>query len=41
MELGLTFPLQRFLKQKTPPYGAQPDRSFCSRAFSEYMEIPP
>ena len=29
MELGLTFPLQRFLKQKTPPYGAQPDRRFC------------
>ena len=29
MELGLTFPLQRFLKQKTPPYGTQPDRRFC------------
>lgn len=29
MELGLTFPLQRFLKQKTPPYGAQLDRRFC------------
>ena len=29
MELGMTFPLQRFLKQKTPPYGAQPDRRFC------------
>ena len=29
MELGLTFPLQRFLKQKTPSYGAQPDRRFC------------
>lgn len=29
MELGLTFPLQRFLKMKTPPYGTQPDRRFC------------
>ena len=29
MELGLTFPLQRFLKQKTPPYGAQLDRRLC------------
>lgn len=29
MELGLTFPLQRFLKMKTPPYGAETDRRFC------------
>ena len=29
MELGLTFPLQRFLKQKPPPYGTEPDRRFC------------
>ena len=29
MELGLTFPLQRFLKVKTPPYGSLPDRRFC------------
>lgn len=29
MELGLTFPLQRFLKRKTPPYGTEPDRRFC------------
>ena len=29
MELGLTFPLQRFLKQKTPAYGTEPDRRFC------------
>ena len=29
MELGLTFPLQRFLKVKTPPYGTEPDRRFC------------
>ena len=29
MELGLTFPLQRFLKMKTPAYGTQPDRRFC------------
>lgn len=29
MELGLTFPLQRFLKWKTPDYGIQPDRRFC------------
>ncbi len=29
MELGLTFPLQRFLKVKTPAYGAEPDRRFC------------
>ena len=29
MELGLTFPLQRFLKSKAPAYGAQPDRRFC------------
>ena len=29
MELGLTFPLQRFLKIKAPEYGIQPDRRFC------------
>ena len=29
MELGLTFPLQRFLKIKTPAYGIQPGRRFC------------
>lgn len=29
MELGLTFPLQRFLKLKTPAFGTQPDRRFC------------
>ncbi|MEI3307057.1 MAG: metallophosphoesterase family protein [Dysosmobacter sp.] len=28
MELGLTFPLQRFLK-KAPAYGTEPDRRFC------------
>ena len=29
MELGLTFPLQRFLKIKTPVRGTEPDRRFC------------
>ena len=29
MELGLTFPLQRFLRRKPPDYGTQPDRRFC------------
>ena len=29
MELGLTFPLQRFLKMKPPAYGTEPDRRFC------------
>lgn len=29
MELGLTFPLQRFLKVKTPHYGTEQDRRFC------------
>lgn len=29
MELGLTFPLQRFLKMKPPACGAEPDRRFC------------
>ncbi len=29
MELGLTFPLQRFLRLKPPPYGCQADRRFC------------
>ena len=28
MELGLTFPLRRFPKMKTPAYGTQPDRHF-------------
>ena len=26
MELGLTFPLQRFLGIKTPAWGTEPDR---------------
>ena len=29
MELGLTFPLQRLLKIKTPAYGTDPGRHFC------------
>lgn len=29
MELGLTFPLQRFLKIKSPAYGTEPDRRLC------------
>lgn len=29
MELGLTFPLQRFLKTKPPAYGTEPDRRYC------------
>ena len=29
MELGLTFPLQRFLGRKPPPCGIQTDRRFC------------
>ena len=29
MELGLTFPLQRFLKMKPPACGAASDRRFC------------
>lgn len=29
MELGLTFPLQRFLKEKAPVYGTEPDRRYC------------
>ena len=29
MELGLTFPLQRFLHQKPPSYGSEADRRFC------------
>ena len=29
MELGVTFPLQRFLKRKPPAYGTQPDRRLC------------
>ena len=29
MELGLTFPLQRFLHRKPPDYGVEPDRRFC------------
>lgn len=29
MELGLTFPLQRYLKVKPPVYGEETDRRFC------------
>ena len=29
MELGLTFPLRRFLHMKTPVRGTEPDRRFC------------
>ena len=29
MELGLTFPLQRYLKIKPPSYGIEPDRRVC------------
>lgn len=29
MELGLTFPLQRHLRMKPPPYGCEEDRRFC------------
>ena len=29
MELGLTFPLQRFLRRKPPDYGSETDRRFC------------
>ena len=29
MELGLTFPLQRFLKIRPPAYGTEPDRRRC------------
>lgn len=29
MELGLTFPLQRFLNMKVPAYGIEPDQHFC------------
>lgn len=29
MELGLTFPLQRFLNVKTPDRGTEPDRRLC------------
>lgn len=29
MELGLTFPLQRFVKVKTPAYGTEADRRLC------------
>ena len=29
MELELTFPLQRFLRQKPPLYGSESDRRFC------------
>ena len=29
MELGLTFPLQRFLGIKTPAWGTEPDRRYC------------
>lgn len=34
MELGLTFPLQRFLKTKTPAYGTEPDRRFAGICMS-------
>lgn len=29
MELGLTFPLQRHLRMKPPPYGCTADRRYC------------
>ena len=29
MELGITIPLERFLKRSSPPYGAETDRRFC------------
>lgn len=29
LELGLTIPLQRYLKIKVLPYGQEPDRRFC------------
>ena len=29
MELGITIPLQKFLKLKQPPYGTCPDPLFC------------
>ena len=29
MELGLTFPLQRFLREKPPGHGTEPDRRYC------------
>ena len=29
MELGLTIPLQRFLRMKPPAFGTEPDRRFC------------
>ena len=29
MELGLTFPLTRFIKMKTPAYGTEQNRHFC------------
>lgn len=29
MEIGLTFPLQRFVKMKAPVCGTEPDRRFC------------
>ena len=29
MELGLTFPLQRFLKRRPPDYSTEPDRRLC------------
>ena len=29
MELGMTFPLQRFLKRRPPPYGTEPDQRSC------------
>lgn len=29
MQLGITIPLERFLKMKRPPYGENPDNLFC------------
>lgn len=29
MQLGITIPLERFLKMKKPPYGENPDNLFC------------
>ena len=29
MELGITIPLERFLKRFPPPYGSEADRRFC------------
>ena len=29
MELGITIPLERFLRRPSPPYGVETDRRFC------------